>query len=190
MGGVGLLTALAVLLLLPFELWAVSRANWLRLTPAEQSLRLATHPPAIIAVLLVAAAGAGAHDIGGMLLHLVGRSSREVQAVGSSFCALLIGYWLICVWQCIGMRDPRITARAFLKLAVGAAVTVYLGRLYPWSALAPSLWAFSAVAAVFLVGVWFLTTGAFRFLLLIVPLRSARRIVGMDIAGQKFDWNR
>jgi hypothetical protein len=191
MGGGGILTAFAGLLLVPFELWAVSRINWQRLTPAEKNLRLATHPPALVAGALITAKGAGVHDIGGMLMHLVEQSSDgPARWIAGTLCASLIGFWLICLWQCIGIRDRNLTARALLKFIGGAVVTVYLWRLYPWLQLAPSLPGFFAVAAVFLISVFCLITGAIRFLLLVVPMRSARIIVDKDIAAQKFDWNR
>ena len=70
-----------------------------------------------------------------------------------------------------------LTVRAFFKLAFGAAVTIWLGRFYPWPGATG--WAAVAIPVVFLMGLWCGVTAIVRLLLLTIggssALRRARR---------------
>ena len=176
MEGGGIFTALGMLLLAPFQWWQRRQQKRRMLSPHEWKLRQASRPVGVLVVgLTVAAALYGVRGTWAALAGIFLDLDRNWPIAALLGVALIWGVSsVIAGARCRGMRDEEmLTVRAFFKLALGAAVTIWLGRFYPWPHATG--WAAFVIPAVFLIGLWCAVTGAVRLLLLTIGGGSALR---------------
>jgi hypothetical protein len=164
----GPLAVIALLLLAPLLIVQERRRAWRLLSPVEQNLRRASHGFALVvstvAAVLFVYGATGVRDFFPWAV-----AHPEQAWPGALFFGGLIAVgmarFLAGASRVAGVRDRLLQARAFVKLAVGLAVTVYLGRLYPWPGV--SDWAaILALLAALGIGAWLVVIGGVRFLVL------------------------
>jgi hypothetical protein len=191
MEGGGIFTVLAMLLVAPFQ-WRQRRQQQQRLlSPHELMLRRASRPLGVFTLAVtMALAVYGVHQTRAALAAIFTDLDRNW--IAAALCGAVTLYGAASVMsgvRCWGMRDSEmLTSRAFIKLAIGAAVTVWLGRSYPWPAA--SDWTDFAILSLFLIGIWCVVVGGVRFLLLTVPRRGALVIIENAGHGAAFRWQR
>jgi hypothetical protein len=189
MEGAGILTALALLLLAPFQIMQAHAQKMRLLSPHELHLRLATRPLGVVALLawvvwLFGAPGIG-HALAPVVLHPSDNWLLAVLLGG----VLLYGLasFVTGASRCWGMRsDGMLPLRAFFKLAVGVGGLRYL---WLWNVdlargfdVAPgwvALWLLLVAASI-----WCGVVGAARFLLLTTGGGSALRKIKGIIAAK------
>jgi hypothetical protein len=102
------------------------------------------------------------------------------------------GLLLLCLVQtligmtgCWGLRKKELAVSAFVKLAFGVGVTVYLAQHYSLLRLRVDDWQLVAAQAGFVIGFWCLVTGAVRLVLLTLggsgALRRILRHIGWRV---------
>ena len=154
------------------DLWWRHNRNWRFLNPVEQNLQRTSHSAAMIVFVILALAVNvwldGWREFGALFPWMIAHPGDAwlPVALGCALVAVGVARFLAGAHRVAGVRDGLLQSRAFVKLALGGGVTGYLVAMWPWGQLGASLPGFLAVAAVFLVGVWLLATGAVRFLLL------------------------
>jgi len=83
-----------------------------------------------------------------------------------------------------GVRDGLLATRAFIKLAIGAGLALWL-----YVDLVTPATDRLAVVAILLCPLWLVITGAVRFVLLMRRGRAAVPLVEGDIAAKEFSWD-
>jgi len=185
MAGVGMFTLLAMIAILPFEIWQGAAEKRQRLSPHELYLRRATQPLGIAAVFLFGlclfnAAG----KVGNIVVPLLHDATGNWVPLAVIAAVLLYGVTSVIVGtaRCWGMRsDSMLPVWAFLKLAVGSAGLVWLNQNGA-RALGDAEWAGTLWLGLSEAAVWCITVGGGRFLLLSVGGGNARRRVRRHIA--------
>lgn len=189
MEGAGILTALAMLLLAPFEIMQARAQRRRLLAPHELHLRRATRPLGVVALVAWGVWLFGARGIGHALAPVVLHPSDNGMLAVLLGAVLLYGLasFVTGASRCWGMRsDGMLPVRAFFKCAVGVAG---LRFLWVWNAdLARAFDVAPGMAALWLllmaVSIWCAVVGAARFLLLTTGGGSALRKMGGVIAAK------
>lgn len=159
--------------------WRSRSQRFQRLIPVEQNLQRASHGFA-----LAAFTGAAVYWLYGWhgVRDFVPWLWRDPAHAWPGLLLLVpVGYGLIRLFfgargARANGRDGLLATRAFVKLAVGLAVTIWLGRSYPWPGAA-DFWAAAALLAVLGLGAWCVVTGAVRFVLTVGFGGNALRVM-------------
>jgi hypothetical protein len=186
MEGAGIFTALALLLLAPFQWWH-ARAQKLRLlSPHELHLRRATRPLGVVAVLAWGVWLLGARDIGGAFAPMLLHPAANWLPVALLAAVLLYGLasFITGASRCWGMRsDGLLPVRAFFKCAVGGGGLWLLwvsnadvARGFDAAPWGVALWLLLVAASV-----WCAVVGAARLVLLTVGGGNALALVNRHI---------
>ena len=188
----GIVSLVFGLLLAPFNLIfaliRMVRAHAQRqryLSPPERSLRRASHPVGVLAVLFEA------HRLYGVRIDAAraALAHDDWLAVGAAV-AVVFGAALFVAGakHSAGMEDGPLATRAFFKLTGGIAAVFYIGRAMPWR-VGGETPADLFAAVLLLVALWCIATGAVRFVLLAVPMRAALVLVKRAIKRDEFSWD-
>jgi hypothetical protein len=188
--GAGIITLCGLILLVPFEIWRERSRKWATLSPLEQNLQRASHGIAFgVLVPFGALAMFGKRGIGEAV------AAVPVDPVGhglpaAALAALLvygIARFVVGWRRSAGIREGLLATRAFIKLAIGSALTVWLlsKPQFDWNETAGQ-----QVAVAFLVlPLWLTITGVIRFVLLVRPAGRALSLVEENIAAGEWNWD-
>jgi hypothetical protein len=188
--GAGAFALLGLILFVPFEIWRERSQKWASLSPIEQNLQRASHGIALGVLVPF-----GTLAIFGKRSIADAAAAVPVDPVGHGLPAaglaalLLYGVARFVVgWRrSAGVREGLLATRAFIKLAIGTTVTVWvLSNLqFDWHNAAGQQVAF----AFLVVPLWLAITGAVRFLLLVRPAGRALSLVEENIAVSEWSWD-
>jgi hypothetical protein len=153
----------------------------------ERNLQRASRGVGFAALLLLAAVIYDANGGRAEILAAI-RSPGDAGPVPLIFAGLLLlclVQTLIGITGCWGLRKKELAVSAFVKLAFGGGVTVYLARHYSLLRLRLDDWQVVAAQAGFIVGFFCLVTGAVRLGLLTLggsgALRRILRHIGRRV---------
>jgi hypothetical protein len=153
----------------------------------EQHLQRASRGVGCAALLLLAAVVYDANGGRAEILAAI-RSPGDAGPVPLIFAGLLalcLVQVLIGVIGCWGLRKKELAVSAFLKLAFGAGVTVYLAQHFSLLQLRlDGEWQLFAAQAGFIIGVWCLVVGAARLGLLTLSASGALRRIRIHIRAR------
>jgi hypothetical protein len=150
-----------------FCMWRERHAKFLRLLPVEQNLRRASH--GLVLVIALTAALFAIYGWQGVRDYWPWLQRDPADAWPGLLLLGPLGYGLVRFFfgACAARRagpDGFLATRGFLKCAGGLAVTIWLGRLYPWPGVT-DCWVIALMFAAFGVGAWCVIVGATRFFL-------------------------
>jgi hypothetical protein len=192
MENTGIFSLVGALLLAPFQLVGalvgVARAHAQRqryLLPLERSLRRASHPVGVLAVLFLA------HRLYGVRIDAARAAfaHNDWLAVGAAVAVVFgVALFIAGARHSAGMEDGPLATRAFFKLAGGIAAAFYIGRIMPWR-VGGETPADLLAAVLLVVAVWCIATGAVRFVLLAAPMQAALAQVKIHIRDTQFSWD-
>lgn len=188
--GAGIICLFGLILLVPFQMWRERLQKWATLSPIEQNLQRASQGIALaVLVPFGALAIFGKRGIGDAV------AAVPVDPVGhglpaAALAALLIygiARFVVGWRRCAGVREGLLATRAFIKLAISSALTMWMfsNLQFDWNNTDGQEVAF----AYLVLPLWLAITGAVRFVLLVRPAGRALSFVEDNIAAGEWNWD-